>query len=310
MSKDTKRLGRGIASIISTPPADAQGVQGLPSPPPAPTLHSPIAGHQRLAMIPLSSIRPNPSQPRRTFDQAALETLADSMRRRGTLQPIALRPTESGFELIAGERRFRAAQMAGLESIPAIVRPVKDEDLLELALIENVQRENLNPVERAIAYRNLNTQHKLSHDEIAARMGEDRATVTNYMRLLALDPEVLALVAGGDLSMGHAKALLGISDVKHQQSLAGKIVREGWSVRQAEAAVNNATKDVANKPAKEVKARPAVADMERKLTDALGTRVTIKEGRRRHTGKITIEYYALDDFERVTEKLGVERDSA
>ena len=308
MSKDTKRLGRGIASIISTSPADAQAVQGLPAPTPAP--HTPIAGHQRLAMIPLSSIRPNPSQPRRAFDQQALEALAESMRRRGTLQPIALRPTESGFELIAGERRFRAAQMAGLESIPAIVRPVKDEDLLELALIENIQRENLNPVERAIAYRNLNIQHTLSHDEIAARMGEDRATVSNYMRLLGLDPEVLALVAGGGLSMGHAKALLGISDIKHQQSLAGRIVREGWSVRQTEAAVNNATNKVANKPSKEVKVRPAVADMERKLTDALGTRVTIKEGRRRHTGKITIEYYALDDFERVTGKLGVERDSA
>lgn len=200
--------------------------------------------------------------------------------------------------------------MAGLESIPAVVRPVKDDDLLELALIENIQREDLNPVERALAYRNLSTRHNLSHEEIASRMGEDRATVSNYIRLLDLNPEVLQMVSAGQLSMGHARSLLSISDKSYRLSLATRVVSEGWSVRQVETAVKNATSNVVKSPAKEVKARPAVADMERRLTDALGTRVLIKEGRRRHSGKITIEYYSLDDFERVTGRLGVERDTA
>lgn len=308
MSKDAKRLGRGIASIISTPSPDETKVHGLPPSPIAPPVGP--AGHQRLAMVPLSSIRPNPAQPRRDFDEEALQGLAESIKRRGTLQPIAVRPAEGGFELIAGERRLRAAQMAGLESIPAVVRPVKDDDLLELALIENIQREDLNPVERALAYRNLNTRHNLSHEEIGARMGEDRATVSNYIRLLDLIPEVLQLVSSGELPMGHARALLGISDKKDQLSIARKIVGQGWSVRQTEAAIKKATEDVVKSPAKEVKTRPAVADMERRLTDALGTRVSIKEGRRRHTGKITIEYFSLDDFDRVTGRLGVERDTA
>lgn len=308
MSKETKRLGRGIASIMSTPAAEMPEVQGLPAAP-ATAFSSPPA-HQRLAMIPISAIRPNPAQPRRDFDETALKSLADSIKRRGTLQPIAVRPADAGFELIAGERRFRAAQLAGLDSIPAVVRPVKDDDMLELALIENIQRENLNPVERALAYRNLNTRHGLNHDEIALRMGEDRATVANYIRLLDLHPDVLGLLSRGEISMGHARALLSINDKSGQLSMAAKITGEGWSVRQTEAAIRKATENVANMPPKEVKTRAAVADMERRLTDALGMRVTIKEGRRRHTGKITIEYYSLDDFDRVTGRLGVERDTA
>jgi ParB family chromosome partitioning protein len=306
MSKEIRRLGRGLASLVS-PTSQPTAVELTPNPPPGPPSQ---IQHNRYASLRPDQIRPNPMQPRRQFDEASLRGLADSMKSKGTLQPIVVRPSEAGYELIAGERRLRAAVAAGLESIPAIVRAVKDEDLLELALIENVQRADLNPIERARAYKSLQDRYELSHDEIGRRMGEDRPTVSNYIRLLELCEGVLEIVAAGELGVGHAKALLGISDRNIQLRCAEQAVREGWSVRQTEAAASATKAGGKADPAPFKDVRPSVRDMEEQLTRSLGRRVTIKEGRKRHTGRLVLEYYSLEDFDRLVGMLGVQQESA
>jgi len=232
------------------------------------------------------------------------------MKSRGTLQPIVVRPAEGGYELVAGERRLRAASIAGLETIPAIVRAVRDEDLLELALIENIHRTDLNPIERARAYRSLQDRYGMSHEEIGRRMGDDRATVSNYIRTLELGEYVLELVASGELGIGHAKALIGIKDPIIQLRIGQQAARESWSVRQTEAAANAGRKSDKQTPAAVKEARPPVRDMEERLTRVLGRRVAIKEGRKRHTGRLTLEYYSLEDFDRLVGMLGVSQESA
>jgi ParB family chromosome partitioning protein len=259
-------------------------------------------------MIQIAKVRKNPMQPRREFDDAALASLAHSLKAKGALQPILVRPAEGGYELVAGERRLRAAGLAGLTELPAIVRAVKDDELLELALIENIQREDLNPIERAKAYHLLSQKYGLTHDAIADRVGEDRATVSNYLRILALDDEIQGLIGAGELSTGHAKAILGITDKAVQLQVARAVVKGRWSVRQAEAAA--AKTKTGSRLASAIEARPAVKDVEQRLSTSLGMRVRIQEGRRKHAGRLVIEYYNLDDFERVTSLLGVVRESA
>ena len=198
--------------------------------------------------------------------------------------------------------------MAGQSEIPAIIRPVKDEELLELALIENIQRAQLNPVERARAYKQLHDKYQLSPEEIGKRMGEDRATVSNYLRMLSLCEFALDLVEAGELGTGHARALLGIQDEKVVISLVSRIVREGWSVRAVEAAV---AKIKQSKPPVDIQktARPAVRDVEDRLRASLGMRIAIREGRRRHSGRLVIEYQTLNEFERIVGLLGVAPES-
>lgn len=316
MPKPNRRLGRGLSSLVSgdlTPanPAKAADAKQLPAAAPVSTMltsgEKPSMAH-RLLTIPVDGIRRNPMQPRKHFDPAQLSTLADSLKQRGTLQPVVVRPIEGGYELVAGERRLRASRLAGLSEIPAIVRSVPDDQLLELALIENIHRADLNPVERAKAYRLLHVEHSLSHDEIGRRVGEDRATVANYIRLLNLQEQILSMVASGELTTGHAKAILGSEDPNKQLEIAKCVVKENWSVRRTEAEVAREKSEGSKKPKNEK--RPAVADMEQRLTAAIGTRVVIQEGRRRYAGKITIEYYNLDDFERITRLLGVELEGA
>jgi len=244
-------------------------------------------------------------QPRKDFDESAMQALAASLRERGAIQPVVVRPAAGGFELVAGERRLRAAAMAGLTELPAIVRSASDTDMLELALIENIQRADLNPVERAKAYKALQDKHGLSHEQIASRMGEDRATVTNHIRLLSLDEPTLDLVAKGVLTMGHARAILGIENNQMRSSLVARIQSAGLSVRQTEAAVAKLRKAGPLAAAVEPQTRPPVKDLERRLSGSLGTRVQIREGRRRHTGKIIVEYYSIDDFERIMLRLGI-----
>jgi len=257
-----------------------------------------------LVEIPIDAIHPNPLQPRKSFDQESLNALAKSIASRGTLQPVLVRPTAGGFELVAGERRWRAARLAGLRSIPAIARQVAESERLELALIENLHRENLNPVERAQAYLEIKTRLNLGNEALADRVSEDRATVANYIRILDLPEEVLDMLADGRLSMGHGRALLGIADPRLRLRVAQQAASGGWSVRQTEATVREAS---AGKPARNAPAkRAAVSDVERQLTAAIGTRVVIREGRKRNTGRITLEYYSLDDFERITAKLGLD----
>lgn len=289
-----KRLGRGLESLISS---TATKPLGLPSSQPQPT-----TGHG-LRQIPIRQIAPNPNQPRKHFDPARLQALADSITRTGVLQPIIVRQKGPGFELVAGERRWRACVEAGVESIPAIVREADEATLLELALVENVQREDLNPVDRASAYREMANKFGLSHEEIGARVGEDRATITNYMRMLDLPKNVLEIIAAGQLSIGHAKCLLGLADTDARSRLAASAVREGWSVRMMEDRVRQViqtkTEHVPKAPA-----RPVISDLESRISMSLGLRVHIKEGRRKHAGRVVVEYHTLDDFDRIMEKLG------
>lgn len=322
MAKNVRRLGRGLSSLMSTdlkspataeadvvslagaqdPPGDVAGVSRVVGQ--AET--SPGQGSHRLLMVAADRVRQNPSQPRRHFEPDALASLAESLKARGVLQPIIVRPSAGGYELVAGERRLRAARLAGLTELPAIVRQIPNDQLLELALIENVQRADLNPVERARGYQALQRDLGLSHAQIAERMAEDRATVTNYIRLLNLCEEVLEIVAQGKLSMGHARAITGISDPNMQYIIARSVLRQGWSVRRTEAEVakHREVKPPAAARPGEPK-RPAVADMEERLSAAVGTRVQVREGKRPHSGELVISYYNLDDFERITGLLGV-----
>lgn len=307
MAKQPKRLGRGLSSLISADLVETAVANADTTQAPQSAVLSPSPAQHRIITIAVDRIRPNPSQPRRTFDDQALSSLAASILERGTLQPIIVRPAGTGFEIVAGERRLRAAKLAGIAEIPAIARSVSDSEMLELALIENVQRADLNAIDRARAYHRLHTEQGLSHEEIAGKMGEDRATVSNYIRLLSLCDEALSIIASGDLGTGHGKVLLAQADPRAQADLARRAARQNWSVRQLEAAVRlgqaaTRTNRSARRP------RPAVADMEERLSSAIGTRVTIREGRRRHTGSIAIEYYGLDDFERITTLLGVPAD--
>lgn len=321
MAKNVRRLGRGLSSLISkdltSPPAIAGEGGGVLAGAKAPMNNgsgvgkvigqggasSALGGHH-LLMISVDRVRENPKQPRRHFGAEALAALAESLKARGVLQPVIVRPAAEGYELVAGERRLRAARLAGLTELPAIVRQVPDHELLELALIENVQRADLNPVERARGYQALHRELGLSHAQIAERMAEDRATVANYIRLLGLCEEVLEMVAEAKLSMGHAKAILGTSDPRIQCDIARSIQRQGWSVRRTEAEI---AKHRQGKPTtrRQAPGRPAVVDMEERLSAAVGTRVQVREGKRPHAGELVISYYNLDDFERITGLLGV-----
>ncbi|MCA9254482.1 MAG: ParB/RepB/Spo0J family partition protein, partial [Phycisphaerales bacterium] len=307
MSKtNNKRLGRGLSSLIRSdlntqvekapeaakPPEPARHVVATEASPPPPStvasalkVATPATSRPPVSELRVDQIRTNPSQPRRTFDPDRLAALAESLRQRGALQPIVVRPIEGGYELVAGERRLRASKLAKLERVPVIVRNVRDDDMLELALIENVQRENLNPVEKARAYRTLIQKHGLSQEEVATRMGEDRSSVANFIRLLGLAERPLEMLGAGELSVGHGKALLAVADPATQTLIAERIVAEGWSVRRTEQAANEVSqpKDEDAAQAKATAQRPAVVEMQDRLTSILGTRVAVKEGRKRHT---------------------------
>jgi len=337
--RDQPRLGRGLSSLISptTPPPGTSkvghgiGASGAVSPPseppatagfesatkqnsPGQTDQAPrtarieqgglqVANGPRLQEIPISQIGPNPMQPRRNFDPARLKALAESLSRDGALQPVIVRPAATGYELVAGERRWRAARLAGLATLPAIVRDVDARTQFELALVENLQREDLNPVERARAYQELASRHQLTHEQIAERVGEDRSNISNYIRILDLDDDTLDRLADRSLSMGHARSLLAVGDAALRRQLARRIIAEQWSVRQIEAVVRG--EGGRKREAAQTKQRPNVADWERRLSEAIGLRVRIRESRRRNSGRIIIEYQSVDDFDRVTTRLGV-----
>lgn len=295
-----RRLGRGLSSLISTdiqPPQEQSGLRLTPGPETGP----------RLTELPLDQITPNPLQPRKLFDDRSINQLAASIKERGTLQPVIVRPASSGFQLVAGERRWRAARLAGATHIPAIVRYASDGDALELALIENLHREDLNPVERAEAYLEIKKRVNISNDDLADRLGEDRSTVANYLRVLDLPQDVLDMLADGRLSMGHGRAILGVADPRLRSTLARTAAEQGWSVRQTKARVRAISEGAARRATKV--RRATVSDVERRLTEAVGTRVSIVEGRKQGTGRIVIEYYSLDDFERIADRLGMERET-
>jgi ParB family transcriptional regulator, chromosome partitioning protein len=255
--------------------------------------------HPSTLDLPISAISRNPYQPREQFEQSQLEELAASIAEHGVLQPILVSEIPGGYQLVAGERRLRAAQMAGLERIPALVRSADENAQLAWALIENLQRTDLNPLEEAAAYRRLVDEFSLDHDQVAARVGKSRSAVANTLRLLDLAPEVKDALLRGAITEGHARAIAGIDDLTQQAAVSMDVESRGLSVRQTEELVRRLRKE---RPAKTVRERaPDVERLESALRDSLATKVTINTARK--GGRITIEYYDEDDLERLYERL-------
>jgi ParB family chromosome partitioning protein len=284
--KQRKALGKGLSALLPPRPA-----AGLPTPPP-------VESGPRVASIAISDIHPNPLQPRTVFDAAHLEELANSIETHGIIQPLLVRRKGTSYELIAGERRLRAAKLAGLVEVPAIVQDYADDRILEIALIENIQREDLNPMETAQALDRLHTEMNLSHEEIAARTGKDRTTITNLIRLLRLPQAVQLLVAERRLSMGHARAILGLTNPELQLQVAEKAAAQGFSVRQVERLVKkvNEPREPSETPLQDPNIKAAIGALEA----ALGTRVRIVE-KSDQRGQIEIEYYSQGELERLYE---------
>jgi ParB family transcriptional regulator, chromosome partitioning protein len=254
--------------------------------------------------VTIDSIRPGPMQPRLDFDEAALESLAESIRAHGVVQPVLVRRVEDGYELIAGERRWRAARLAGLEKIPVVVKDVADIDLLEIALIENIQREDLNPIEEAQAYQRLIENVGLTQEALAKRVGRDRSYITNYIRLLRLPDDLQLLVREGRLSTGHARTLLGLSQVDAQRRLARQIIDRGLSVRMAESIVQKETdRTPARRPAPPKNVDPNIRAAETKLRRVLGTQVRIVQHEANGNGKVEIAFFNDQDLNRIYEML-------
>ena len=269
------------------------------------------ATESALRQIPVEQVVPNRRQPRTDFSDAALQSLAESIRTAGLMQPIMVRQHLGQYELVAGERRWRAAKLLGMNVIPAIVRDIDEQTAAELALIENIQREDLNPMERATALRRLALDFGMTHQAIADKVGLDRASVTNLLRLSELDPSTADLVRAGQLTQGHAKALLAVSNIAQRSELAAGVLKHDWSVRELERQVQSLQRqsvtstDKSNVDKKEPTARDAnVADLERQLGEHLGTRVHLQLGRKKGSGRLIVDFYNLDQFDGLMQKIG------
>lgn len=291
-----KALGKGLHSLLPTrgPAATAPAPQVATAPD--------LQKDGNVFRAPIKQVRPNPNQPRREFDQEALLELAQSIEREGIIQPIVVRKIAAEqFEIIAGERRWRAAGIAGLAEVPVIVRDANDSKVLELAIVENIQREDLNPIELALAFERMAAELSLSHEEIGQKTGKDRVTVTNSIRLLQLPPQVQSLVSKRLLSPGHARALLKLPSEKTQREIADRCIAEGWSVRRIEEFTKPPKEAgdeiVAMKPAVkpvDPNVKAAISELER----VLGTRVRIME-KGKGKGMIELEYYSDEDLDRI-----------
>lgn len=277
-----KGLGRGLDALI-------------------PSLS--VGENDPIVDIPLDRLRANPYQPRHHFDEDGLRELAESIRQHGVIQPIIVRSVLRGYEIIAGERRTRASALAGKSRIPAVVREFSDQQVMEIALIENVQRENLNAMEIAVAYQSLMDEFKMTQEELSAKVGKSRSHIANFLRLLSLPDEVKEHVSRGTLSMGHAKAIVGLKNPAFQIELAEKAIREGWSVRELEEAVQElGTKAGGAVKNKTKKRDPYIADVEDSLREHFKTTVKIKPGSK-EKGKIELSYYDQQDLQRLLDLL-------
>lgn len=248
--------------------------------------------------VKISKVGPNKDQPRKQFDEDALMELAESIKQFGIIQPLIVQEKNGFYEIIAGERRWRAAKIAGLKEVPVIIKDYTDLEVVEISLIENIQRENLNPIEEAIAYKRLLTEFHLKQDEVAERVSKSRTTVTNSMRLLKLDERVQQMVIDDMLSTGHARALLGIEDPELQAGTAAKVFDEKLSVREVEKLVKDIQKGKTEKKKEEPVYDLIYADLEEKMKAAVGTKVSIRQ-KTNGKGKIEIEYYSREDMERI-----------
>ncbi len=309
------RLGRGLSSLLSlngdvSPTAQPAAAGHLPDSPAVlpdtvraaePATESLVSGDMR--MVEISRVIPNARQPRRTFDEASLANLADSIRAAGVIQPIIVRPFEGNFQLVAGERRWRAAKLAGLDQIPVIIRNLDAAEQSQLALIENIHREALNPIDRALAYRAMIQQLGLTHQELATRLGEERSSVANLMRLLDLDEKVREMVAAGAISTGHAKILAGVADLAEQLRLAELVVAQELSVRKLEQLLKQSTPIQPPAPRKPSSAH--IQDLERQISRDLQMRTEVRQGARGQKGKLVIHYASLDQFDQLLQRLNI-----
>ncbi|HEY8552821.1 MAG TPA: ParB/RepB/Spo0J family partition protein [Thermaerobacter sp.] len=287
MSRSKRGLARGI---------DVKGLDAL-----LPGVRPDPAAGEQVEQIPVERIQPNPYQPRRQFDPDALAELVESVRQHGIVQPLLVRPEGDGYRLVAGERRWRAAQAAGLATVPAVVREFSDVEMMEIALVENLQREDLNPIEEAQGYRTLSEELGLTQEQISQRVGKSRSHIANLMRLLSLPDDLRRLVAEGKLSTGHAKVLLSVGSAAEMRRLAAQVLAEGLTVRQLEDRVakgaprSRRPRRVAGPPT------PELEDLINRLQRALNTRVAIRG--RGARGQLVIEYYSWDDLERILARL-------
>jgi len=296
-----KALGKGLSSLIPDTYVKerkeiAAGIQMQEQP-----------RESGFDLIPMEQIQPNHEQPRKEFRSEAIEELAASIREKGILQPVVVKKVgDKKYELICGERRFRAAGLCGLDRIPAVIKDIAYDDFLEWALIENIQREDLNPIEEAEAYQRLVEQRRVSQDDIAKQVGKNRTTVTNTIRLLRLPQDIQSLLADGQLSAGHARALLALMSPEHQRQMAKRIVKEGLSVRQVEAIVNRSVSHK-RKPKKSRNLSPEILDLENRLSTLLGARVRIHPKKNMKQGRIELQYFSLDELDNILDKVGLTR---
>ncbi|TNJ62073.1 ParB/RepB/Spo0J family partition protein [Paenibacillus hemerocallicola] len=278
----SKRLGKGLDALI-------------------PSLN--VSDDDKVIEIPLKELRPNPYQPRKTFNEDSIGELAQSIKEHGVIQPIIVRTVLRGYEIIAGERRFRASQQCGLEKIPAVVRKFTDQQVMEIALIENVQREDLNAIEIANAYQGLVEQFQFTQEELSVKVGKSRSHIANFLRLLQLPEEVKQHVSRGTLSMGHARAIVGVKDDKIKKELANLTVKNEWSVRFLEDYIKQQEeeKQPQKEKTKDKRKDPYIDQLEESLRDRYRTTVKIKH--QNDKGKIELLYYSKDDLERLLEIL-------
>ncbi|ACL67826.1 parB-like partition protein [Anaeromyxobacter dehalogenans 2CP-1] len=287
-------LGRGMAALLSN----------APPPPSAAAAPAPAIPGRTLLTLPVEAIERNPEQPRKRFEDAKLEELAASIRQHGIVEPILVRKDGGRYRILAGERRWRAAQRAGLKEVPAVLREATDREAFELALVENLQRADLNAIEEAEAYEVLQADHGLTQEAIATRVGKERSTVANALRLLKLPEDVRESVRGGQLDMGHARALLGLEDGEAIRKIAQRAIREGLSVRATEALVRSLSKKPPKAGPSDAPAdSPAIRDLAHRLQRRLGARCRVVP-KSAVAGKLEVEYTSLDELDGILAKIG------
>ena len=300
--KPKSRLGRGLSSLLSVSDLPVEAEIPVPALVGSP---SGSAGQPSSATseIPVNAVSPNPHQPRRVMNDASIAELAASLKSTGLIQPIIVRQTPDGYQLIAGERRWRAAKVAGLEKIPAIVRDVDSFTQAQMALVENFQREDLNALDRAESYRALMTHLGLTQAELAGRLGEERSSIANYLRLLELAPSVRELIRAAKLSLGHAKLLAGVTDPAEQERLANLVVAQELSVRKLEQMIQQGPTAPDTSPGKAASAH--IQELERSISRQLGMKVQVRA--RKGKGRLVIHYATLDQFDDLMTRLGVQQ---
>mgnify|MGYP003087951948 FL=1 len=293
-----KGLGKGLGNLIPESDKEAQKTKVVEKV----VEKKVIVKEPAETIVKINEVEPNKNQPRRTFDEDALLELAESIKQHGVIQPLIVKKRDKYYEIIAGERRWRAAKMAGLKEIPIVIKDLSDQEIMEVALIENIQREDLNPIEEAQAYQRLIKEYNYKQDELAERVSKSRVAVTNSMRLLKLDERVQKMIIDDMISAGHARALLAITDSKKQYTIAMKVFDEKLSVRETEKLIKNLDKQVKPKVNTTPENDFIYRDIENKLKESMGTKVII-HNKDNNKGKIEIEYYSQDDFERIVDIL-------